>query len=246
MTKKSSEFVSDFAGMFSMAVESGQSVLIKSNGKEHKRVISRQIDQWLFVLHPENEPNNCRLFELEKGKMMKLIAPFLMLFSLAALAENLPIIHLNNEPAGDFFIHQYIKAGDSTIKRSIIAFDSETQTIDYLTYPPRDVQWDAYLELTDAEKIELLEEDFEQNKTHRQIGLGVSQNCEQQIIDVQVPKSQLYGLLTQSKTLMSASGGAPKVSKLLRSLADLFDKNEEVKGELDALREIVKAAKLAE
>lgn len=59
---------------------------------------------------------------------------------------------------------------------------------------------------------------------------------------VSTTKSQLYGLLTQLENLMDNSDSTPAA---MRSVADLFAKSDEVKAELETLRQIVKESDYA-
>ena len=265
MKQTSSEYVSEFEERFGFRVLQSQNVVIQQNGIESKRVISQQIDQFLFRVHPKNQPNNCRLIELGKGNMMKLIAPFLLLFSSAVFAQinstteivvgseiigapligrtldsdgalerphsDMPVINLHSEQEGDFIIHQFVKRDSNTIGRSILAFSSKNATIEYLTYHPRDLSWESYLELSMDEKIAMLEEDIDQNPNRYIANIVLNATYK-------TPKSQLYGLLTQFENILEASENS---AVLMRSMASLISKKEEASLEIGELRKMLKA-----
>jgi len=254
-----------FSAVFSISIERGQNVVIKQNGEERKRVISRQIDQWLFVIHPKNEPNNCRLFELGKGNMMKLVAPFLMIFCSLVFArdvtpipaeidpniqvaaipmyveeaveivrtdlDNMPILNVQSTINSDFVLHEFVEGDEGKIIRHIIVYDKVDSTIEFLIYPPMDMSWETYMLLSTGEKEALLNINFDNSPTHyvSNVEAGVS---------YKTTKMQLFGLLTQFENILGASNDS---TILMRSLASLMSKKEEVQLELGELRKMLKA-----
>ena len=143
--------------------------------------------------------------------MFKQILPLLMLFSCAVLADTMPIVDLNNQPRGDFVLHQFSPADDRTIKRSIIAYNGASRTIEYLVYAPRNMAWDDYLNLSVEQKIMMLDEDINTEPTRYVSTAKINTSYK-------TSKRQLYGVLKQFDNVVNKPLQARLNIKQLRRL----------------------------
>ena len=197
--------------------------------------------------------------------MMKLIAPFLLLFSSLLFAREvlpipavidpaidtvaiplfveevveptetdqskMPVINLHSKIKGDFVLHEFVRAGLDKIVRQIIFFDSEKSTLEYLIYSPMDMSWETYMALSSDEKILMLDVVLDKSPTRYVVPITAEASY-------RTPKSQLFGLLNHLENILDAGGDS---AALMRSLASLLVKSEEVTLEISELRKMLKA-----
>ena len=163
--------------------------------------------------------------------MNKLIMGVILLttsLTLPVLAER-QIMGYDQTTNGDFTMTSLRPLSDGGVERRVMVFRDQQVTNEI--HPTGSLQWDDVLQRTTEEQIILLDLDGDSPSI-----------CTPQsttTIPITTTRDQLFGILTQSKTLMVTN---EDISKIFRSLAVLFDNTEEVGVEIDNLRAILKAS----